>query len=164
MPVPVVVTGVSGSGKTTIGGALAERLGVPYAEADSFHPPANVAKMARGEPLDDADREPWLAAIADRLAAAGHTGLVVSCSALRRRYRDRLRQGAPDAWFVHLALDSEAAERRVAARTGHYFGPTLVASQFAALEPLAADEHGCTVDATAPAEAIVAAVLAGLPG
>jgi gluconokinase len=162
VPVPIVVTGVAGSGKTTVGTLLAARLAVPYAEADAFHPPANVAKMARGEPLDDADREPWLAAIADRLAAAD-TGLVVTCSALRRRYRDRLRAAAPGAWFVHLALDQDAAQARVAARSGHYFTAALVASQFAALEPLAADERGVTVDATAPMEEIVAAVLAGLP-
>jgi gluconokinase len=163
VPVPIVITGVAGSGKTTVGDLLAERLGVPYAEADSFHPPANVAKMARGEPLDDADREPWLAAIADRLAAAGHAGVVVSCSALRRRYRDRLRLGAADAWFVHLDLDRAVAERRVATRKGHYFSAELVASQFAALEPLGADERGVTVDATAPVDEIVASVLAGLP-
>jgi gluconokinase len=163
VPVPIVITGVAGSGKTTVGRLLADRLGVPYAEADAFHPPANVAKMARGEPLDDTDREPWLAALADRLVAAGDTGLVITCSALRRRYRDRLRAAAPAAWFVHLALDRQAAEARVAGRSGHYFTATLVASQFAALEPLTPEEHGLTVDATMLVDQIVAEIQTGLP-
>ena len=98
----IVVMGVSGSGKSTVGGLLAERLGVPYAEADDFHPPANIAKMSAGHPLDDADREPWLDAIAHWIAERRGQGGVVSCSALRRRYRDRLRATAPDLFFVHL--------------------------------------------------------------
>src|SRR4051812_36927307 len=98
----VVVMGVAGCGKSTIGSLLATELGLPFVEADEFHPPANVAKMARGEPLTDADRDPWLAALADRIAEDGP--VVMSCSALRQRYRDRLRVGDPRAWFLHLEL------------------------------------------------------------
>lgn len=161
MPVPIVVMGVAGCGKTTIGELLAERLGVPYAEADQFHPAANVAKMAAGTPLTDADREPWLAAIAHRIAA--DAAVVVSCSALKHRYRDVLRRGDPRTFFVHLVLDEQVALARVGGRGGHFMPVSLVASQFAALEPLR-DEAGVAVDATLPASRIVDAVLHALPG
>ncbi len=117
-PVPVIVVmGVSGSGKSTVGGLLAERLGVPYAEADDFHPPANIAKMSAGHPLDDSDRAPWLDAIAAWIAERGDRGGVVSCSALRRRYRDRLRASAPGLFFLHLDGSPELIASRLAART-----------------------------------------------
>jgi gluconokinase len=155
--------GVTGSGKTTIGRLLATRLAVPYAEADSFHSPANIAKMAAGTPLTDDDRGPWLAALADWIVATGRIhGGVVSCSALKRRYRDRLRAADPDLWFVHLVADRELITRRVAGRSGHFMPVALVDSQFAALEPLTPDERGVEVDAGQPPERIVADAIAGI--
>jgi gluconokinase len=157
--------GVSGSGKTTVGRLLAERLSLPYAEADDFHPPANLAKMSTGVPLDDLDREPWLTAIAGRIAASGaDDGVVVSCSALKRRYRDRLRADEPQVWFLHLATDREVIAVRVAGRADHFMPTSLVDSQYQALEPLGFDERGLVVDASQPPEQIIAAALAGLPG
>ncbi|CAL9413238.1 Gluconokinase [Actinosynnema sp. ALI-1.44] len=164
MSQPIVVMGVSGSGKTTLGAALARRLGVPFADADDFHPPANIAKMAAGTPLDDADRAPWLAAIAGWLADHADGG-VVTCSALKRVFRDRLRAAAP-AVFVHLAGDPDVVRARVAARPGHFMPVSLVASQFAALEPLDADEPGVVLDLDRPVEDLVTSCLAvaeGLP-
>ncbi|MCW2506334.1 MAG: gluconokinase [Actinomycetia bacterium] len=151
----VVVMGVSGSGKTTIGEALARRLGVPYAEADAFHPAANIAKMSAGHPLDDADREPWLAAIAAWIAERGGAGGVVSCSALKRRYRDVLRAADPEAVkFLHLDVSKETILARVAGRSGHFMPVSLVDSQFEALEPLGPDEPGIVVDAGLPPEKV----------
>jgi gluconokinase len=151
--------GVAGCGKSTIGQLLAARLGVPYAEADSFHPAANIDKMHRGVPLTDEDRQPWLSAIADRMRADGR--LVVSCSALKRRYRDTLRAADPGTWFLHLVIDREAAAARVGGRPGHFMPESLVSSQFAALEPLSG-ENGLEVDATRPPDEIVAAALNAL--
>ncbi len=132
--------GVSGSGKTTVGQLLAGRLGWPYAEADAFHPDANVAKMAAGQPLTDEDRAPWLTAIAawidERIARRGPG--VVTCSALKRAYRDVLRR--PEVAFVYLEGSQDLIARRLAARQGHFFKAELLASQFAALEPPAPDE------------------------
>jgi gluconokinase len=162
---PVVIMGVTGSGKTTVGRLLAQRLWVPYAEADDFHPPANVAKMSRGMPLDDADRDPWLAAIAGRIAASSADGgVVISCSALKRRYRDRLRAADPRIWFLHLSTDPPVIAERVAGRIGHFMPATLVESQFHALEPLGPDERGLVVDASRTPEQIVATVLEAFPG
>ncbi len=149
---PIVVMGVAGCGKSTVGKALAERLGLPYAEADDFHPAANVAKMHSGVPLTDEDRAPWLAAIASSLGAGD---VVVSCSALKRVYRDVLRGGNADVFFVHLVLTPEAATARVSGRAGHFMPSTLVASQFAILEPLQPDENGVGVDAMLPLDKIV---------
>jgi gluconokinase len=163
-PKPVIVVmGVSGSGKSTVGGLLAERLGVPYAEADDFHPPANIAKMSAGHPLDDADRAPWLDAIAEWIAARGDRGGVVSCSALRRRYRDRLRAAAPDLFFLHLDGSPELIASRLAARMQHFMPSGLLASQFAALEPLEADESGAVVPVTGGPQEIADRALAALP-
>lgn len=152
----VVIMGVAGCGKTTIGQLLAERLGVAYAEADSFHPPANVAKMASGQALDD-DRYPWLTAVADWISArscAGEGG-VVSCSALKYRYRDLLRQAYAKVWFLHLDVDRDLIARRVAGRNDHFMPVSLVDSQFQALEPLRPDEAGAVVDASAAPDDIV---------
>lgn len=161
----VVVMGVSGSGKSTVGGLLAERLGVPYAEADDFHPAANVAKMAAGQPLDDTDRAPWLDAIAGWIGERGARGGVVSCSALRHRYRDRLREAPAEVFFVHLDGSPELIADRLAARTGHFMPPELLRSQFDSLEPLVAGENGAVVpvegDASRVGDRAYEAVTAG---
>ncbi len=160
--VPIVVMGVSGSGKTTVGTRLAEALGVDYAEGDEFHPPANVAKMAAGTPLDDADREPWLDALAGWLAERSGQGAVVTCSALKRIYRDRLRASAPEAFFLHLDLPRGELERRLAERRGHFMPPSLLDSQLATLEPLEPDEDGSTVDGTLSPDDLVREAIAAL--
>lgn len=160
----ITVMGVSGSGKTTLGEALGRRLGVPFADADDFHGPANVAKMSAGIPLGDADRLPWLRAIGAWLAAHQGTGGVVSCSALKRAYRDLLRESAPALTFVHLHPQPDLVRRRVAGRVGHFMPASLVDSQFQALEPLGVDEPGLVLDADAPVEHLVDACLAGVTG
>ena len=149
-----VVMGVSGSGKSTVGAALARRLRVPFADADDFHPPANIAKMSAGLPLDDVDRAPWLAAIGRWLAAQAD-GAVVSCSALRRTYRDRLRAYAPDLELVHLDGSRATIARRQAARPGHFMPASLLDSQFATLEPLEPDEPGLVLSVDESVDAIV---------
>lgn len=144
----VVVMGVSGSGKSTVGRALADALAVPFADGDAFHPAANVAKMAAGVPLTDADRWPWLAGVGAWLASQAGGG-VVACSALKRSYRDALRASAPGARFVHLDADPSVLALRMAARRerdGHFMAPSMLASQYADLEPLAADEDGLSID------------------
>ncbi|MFI6172808.1 gluconokinase [Nocardia sp. NPDC051052] len=149
----VVVMGVSGSGKSTVGRALAAELGVEYAEGDDFHPAANIAKMAAGIPLDDADRAPWLDLVAAWMGERTERGGVITCSALKHAYRDRLRAAASDAFFLHLAAPREELAHRMTDRTGHFMPSSLLDSQLAALEPLADDERGSTVDATRdPAE------------
>lgn len=153
----VVVMGVTGSGKSTVGRVLAERLGVPFADADDFHSAANVAKMSAGVPLDDEDRVPWLRAIGAWLGE--RDGGVVTCSALKRWYRDILRDAAPGVLFLHLDGDRETVRARVAARAGHFMPASLVDSQFDALEPLGADERGVVVDLALPVDAIVARFL-----
>lgn len=167
-PVPdpplLTVMGVSGSGKTTVGAALAQRLRVPYADADDFHPPENVAKMSSGTPLDDTDRLPWLRAIGEWLAAHTAGGGVISCSALKRSYRDVLREAAPDQLFVHLAGTPEVIARRVAGRPGHFMPTSLVESQFATLEPLDDDEHGLVLDVDHPVDELVESYLAATTG
>ena len=137
--------GVSGSGKTTVGEALAERLGVPFRDADEFHPQSNVEKMSAGIPLTDEDRWPWLDAIArgDPRDAARTRGIVVSCSALKRVYRDRIFEAAVRAvTFVHLDGPKAVLAERLKGRKGHFFPPSLLDSQLATLEPLGADEPG----------------------
>lgn len=141
---PIVVIGVSGSGKSTIGAALAGRLAVPFEDADHLHPPANVAKMAGGEPLTDADRYPWLDKVGEWLAA--HPEGVMSCSALKRAYRDRLRRYSPSVRFLHLRGRPELIAARLAARPGHFMPARLLQSQLDTLEPLGADEPGVAVD------------------
>ncbi|MFC1443761.1 gluconokinase [Streptacidiphilus sp. N1-10] len=144
----VVVMGVSGVGKTTVARLLAERVGLPYAEADDFHPPANIAKMSAGTPLDDADRQPWLEAIGAWLQQQNVAGVggVVTCSALKRRYRDTLRAACPDIWFLHLAGAHDLVADRIGHRTGHFMPASLLDSQYSTLEPLAADEQGAVLD------------------
>ncbi|MDX3611258.1 gluconokinase [Streptomyces europaeiscabiei] len=141
----VVIMGVSASGKTTVGQLLAQRLGVPYAEADDFHPAANVAKMRAGHPLDDEDRRPWLDEIARWLADHADSGGVVSCSALKRRYRDRLVSAARHVFFLHLDGSRELIAARITARQGHFMPPGLLDTQFADLEPLGDDEAGAAI-------------------
>lgn len=150
----LVVMGVSGSGKSTVGAALAQRLGVPFADADDFHPPANIAKMTAGHPLDDDDRGPWLDAIGEWLAARPHGG-VMSCSALKRKYRDRLRGHAPEVGFVHLDGTREVIARRQSSRPGHFMPASLLDFQFATLEPLTADERGIAIAVDQSVDAIV---------
>jgi gluconokinase len=158
----IVVMGVSGTGKTTVGRLLADELGVPYAEADDFHPAANIAKMAAGTPLDDSDREPWLDAIGAWAAERRGRGGVVSCSALRRRYRDRLRSADPGLFFLHLRGEPELIARRLDEREGHFMKKVLLDSQFAALEPLEADEAGVEVSVTAEPRALAEQAVAAL--
>jgi gluconokinase len=153
---PIVVMGVSGSGKSTVGAALAQRLVVPFADADAFHPDANIAKMAAGEPLDDNDRSPWLEAIGEWLTRHADGG-VMSCSALKRDYRDQLRAHCPGVEFLHLSGSPELIARRLAGRSGHFMPASLLKSQFDTLEPLGPDERGVTVDVTEPVEAILGA-------
>ncbi|WKX07841.1 gluconokinase [Streptomyces sp. NL15-2K] len=153
-PHVVVVMGVAGTGKTTIGPLLAARLGVPYAEGDDFHPQANIDKMSAGIPLDDADRWPWLDAIGAWAHGRAGLGGVVSCSALKRSYRDRLRAAAPGITFVHLTGDRKLIEDRMAHRQGHFMPTALLDSQFATLQPLGADEAGIAVDVSGGPEEI----------
>lgn len=158
----LMVMGVSGAGKSTVARLLAARLGWPVAEADDFHPEANIAKMASGVPLDDADRAPWLSAIRDWIdeqADAGR-GAVVTCSALKRRYRDTLRGSSARVRFVHLDGSRDVIAGRLTARAGHFMPPSLLESQFDALEPLETDEDGITVDVSDSPQRIVEAVLA----
>ena len=149
----VVVMGVSGSGKSTFGAALAEALGARFLDADDLHPPANRQKMAAGIALDDDDRRPWLEAVAAWMAERIRTGQpgVVACSALRRRYRDRLRAAGVGVRFVYLAVPREELDARMRARV-HFMPVTLLASQLAALEPPDADEAACTLDGSVSLE------------
>lgn len=157
----VLVMGVSGAGKSTVGGLLAERLGVAFADADSFHPPANIAKMSRGEPLVDDDRWAWLDAIGawlDERAAAGEGG-VVTCSALKRIYRDRLLAGRAGVRLLHLSGDPALIGARQAVRPDHFMPASLMASQFATLEVPGEEEGVITLSVEPLPEEIVATAL-----
>lgn len=160
----IVVMGVSGVGKTTVAVALAEQLRWESAEADSFHPPANIAKMTSGVPLTDTDREPWLTAIRDWITtrAAAGASVVVTCSALKRSYRDILRGAGGRVRFVHLAAPAELITERMTGRAAHFMPPSLLRSQLDDLEPLETDEDGIAVDASATPAEIVRLVLAHL--
>lgn len=160
----LVVMGVSGCGKTTVAEEMAAVLGWPFDEGDQFHPPANIAKMSAHIPLTDEDRWPWLRALADRIAAherAGHSS-ILSCSALRRSYRNILRSGAPRVRFVHLHGDRAVLAARLGARTDHFFPSDLLDSQFATLEPLGPDEDGIVVDVALGPDAQIREALRGL--
>jgi gluconokinase len=161
-PHVVVVMGVAGTGKTTVGPLLAARLGVPYAEGDDFHPPANISKMSAGVPLDDEDRWPWLDAIGAWAHERAGLGGVVSSSALKRAYRDRLRAAAPGVVFVHLTGDRKLVEERMTHRQGHFMPTALLDSQFATLQPLEPDEPGVAVDVSGSPEEITARALNAL--
>jgi gluconokinase len=156
--------GVSGSGKSTVMKRMVERLGWPSAEADDFHSSANVAKMSAGRPLTDDDRWPWLRAIAawigEREMAAENA--VVTCSALRRRYRDFLRKGHASVRFAHLVVDRKVLEPRMDQRRGHYMPPSLLGSQLETLEPLDRDEPGIVVSGELPPDRIVDQIVAWL--
>lgn len=156
---PIVVMGVSAAGKSAVAQALAQPLARTYLDADDLHPPANLAKMSRREPLNDADRAPWLDRVAQHLT---HTPPpVAACSALRRAYRDRLRLGATP-FFLWLKLSRDQALARSRARQDHFMPAELIDSQFATLEPLEPDEPGAAIDAQAPLDQVVQACLRAL--
>jgi gluconokinase len=163
----IVVMGVSGAGKTTVGRALARRLGWPFHEGDDLHPGENVEKMSRDEPLTDEDRRPWLERVRELAAregangaaagASAPTGAVITCSCLKRAYRDLVRDSPADVRFLYLQVEPEVARERVGGRKGHFFDQDLVASQFEALEP---PRRGVTLDATRPVEELVGEAIA----
>lgn len=158
----VIVMGVSGSGKTTVASALAERLGWIYAEGDDFHPEVNVEKMTRGDALNDADRWPWLRSVRDWMDERERAGTsaVITCSALKRTYRDLLRQGREGVQFCEIGVSEDELKKRLAERKGHYMPASLLSSQLAALEPLQEDEPGVRVQAGAtPAEVVTEALI-----
>lgn len=155
---PLVVMGVSGTGKSTIGVALARVLDLPFVEGDDLHPEANVAKMSAGIPLTDADRAPWL----DRVAAELDRPVVVTCSALKRAYRDRLRAAAPDLVLVFLHGTPELLAARMSGRAGHFMPTALLTSQLATLEEPTSDENAIAVDVALTPEQIVDLVVARL--
>ncbi|WP_435748683.1 gluconokinase [Microbacterium sp. PMB16] len=159
---PIVVMGVSGVGKSTVGIELARRLGLDFIDADDLHGPENIAKMSAGIPLVDADRWPWLDRVGAALAADPHP--VVACSALRRSYRDRLRATAPETVFVHLAAAPARVQAQSEAREGHFMPPALLQSQIATLEPLAPDERGLTVTVDAEPDELVDRIVGLLAG
>ncbi|MEI5584599.1 MULTISPECIES: gluconokinase [unclassified Agromyces] len=158
----IVVMGVAGSGKTSVGVALADRLGLDFVDADDLHPPANVAKMRAGRALADADRMPWLDVVGAALAGAAPPGIVVACSSLRRAYRDRLRAAAPDAVFVALEGDEALLAERIGGRVGHFMPASLLASQLAAYEAPDADERAVRVDVTDGVDEIAAVAASAL--
>ena len=141
----VVIMGVSGSGKTAVGSALAERLGWRFIDADDLHPPANIARMAAGIPLTDQDRAPWLAAVAQQLASGRRT--VAACSALKRVYRAAIAEAVPGVFFVHLSVPAATLAARMRTREGHFMPAFLLDSQLSAFEPLGPGEPGIAVDA-----------------
>ena len=160
----VVLMGVSGSGKSTVAAELVRRKGWAFAEADDFHSAANVAKMHAGQALTDVDRAPWLKAIAEWIGVheAAHQSAVVTCSALKRSYRETLRDGHPSVWFAYLDVPAAELAARVAHRPDHFMPASLLPSQLAAFEPLAADEPGATIDAAGPVATVADEVLKAL--
>jgi gluconokinase len=160
----IVVMGVSGSGKSTVAATLVDRLGWEFAEGDDFHPPANVEKMRAGRPLDDEDRWPWLRTLAAWIGEHERAGrnVVVTCSALKRSYRDLLRNGHPSVWFAHVTADPDLIGERLTHRTGHYMPASLLESQLATLEPLADDEPGARISGAAAPASVVDELLAVL--
>lgn len=160
----VVVMGVSGSGKSTVGELAAAALGVPFVDGDALHPAANVAKMASGVPLTDEDRIPWLLAVGRALADTAPEGVVVACSALKRSYRDLIRSEAPDAVFAELDGSRELLAERMAARPGHFMPVSLLDSQLATLQPLGDDEAGMRLDVAQLPGELADAIAAGVQG
>ena len=160
----IVVMGVSGSGKSTVAATLVDRLGWEFAEGDDFHPPANVEKMRAGKPLDDDDRWPWLRRLADWIGEHERAGrnVVVTCSALKRAYRDLLCDGHPSVWFAHVTADPELIRERIEHRTGHYMPASLLDSQLTTLQPLADDEPGARISGAGSPPSVVAELLAAL--
>ncbi|MCJ7857589.1 gluconokinase [Corynebacterium kalidii] len=160
-PVHLVIMGVSGSGKTTIAEQLEQRTGVPYAEADAFHPEANKKKMGSGQPLDDDDRWPWLHELRDWMTSQAEQGhsTIVTCSALKKSYRDVLRAAEGDEFFVLLDAPEDVLAARMEDRKGHFMPASLLRSQLDTLEGLDADENGVTVDATEPPESLAREIL-----
>ena len=160
----LVLMGVAGCGKTTAADNLHRALGWPVAEADEFHPAANIAKMSRGVPLTDEDRWPWLESMRDWMSARAAEGVktIVTCSALKRSYRDLLSSAQGRVFFIHLLAQADELQERMAHREGHFMPPSLLPSQFAALEPLSDDEDGVTVVSRATPEETFEAILAAL--
>ena len=150
----IVVMGVSGCGKSSVGIALADALGARFIDGDDLHPAANKAKMSAGIPLDDDDRWPWLDLVSKALGEGAAT--VIACSALKRVYRERILAGAPSTFFIHLDGSREILEQRLGSRTGHFMPATLLDSQLATLEPLAGDEPGAVIDIDQPISQIIA--------
>ncbi|WP_336245085.1 gluconokinase, GntK/IdnK-type [Paeniglutamicibacter quisquiliarum] len=149
----VIVMGVSGCGKSTVGELLGAELGAGFLDGDSLHPQSNIDKMAAGHPLDDADREPWLREVGERLGSAEPGSMVIACSALKRSYRDLIRSEAPGTVFIHLHGTVELLTERMSARPGHFMPVGLLESQLATLEPLESDEAGVVLDiAATPAQ------------
>lgn len=156
----IVVMGVAGSGKSSVGAALAGALGLPYHDGDDLHPAENIAKMRRAEPLSDTDRWPWLALVGQALAGQP---MVLGCSALKRRYRDFItKQAGKSVVFVHLTGSRAVIEARMRARSGHFMPPALLDSQFAVLELPAPDENAVSIEIDQPMAAVVAQTLAAL--
>lgn len=158
----VVVMGVSGAGKSTIGTLVADAMNFPFVDADSLHPLENIRKMASGTPLNDDDRWPWLALVGHELATTRSAGIVVACSALKRRYRDAIRAKAPDTIFLHLDGTLEVLSSRLEGRSGHFMPPNLLASQLEALEPMEADEAAVVVNIAATMTEILDAAVVGI--
>ena len=158
----VVIMGVSGSGKTTVGSALAARLGWRFIDADALHPPANIAKMSGGTPLTDRDRAPWLAAVARQLASDGDA--IAACSALRRAYRNTIAEAVPGVFFVHLAVPPATLAARMRTREGHFMPASLLESQLSTLEPLGPGESGIAIDAARELDRVVMELAEQLAG
>jgi gluconokinase len=163
-PLTAVVMGVSGSGKSTVARALVDLLGWPFAEGDDFHPSANVERMRAGTALTDEDRWPWLADLARWIGEQESAGrsAIVTCSALKRIYRETLRRGHPSVWFVHVTASRDGLQHRLEARRGHYLPAALLASQLETLEPLAADEPGATISGEGSPDEVASRVLDAL--
>lgn len=159
-----VVMGVAGCGKSTVGLAVAEAVGATYLDGDDLHPESNIAKMSSGRPLNDDDRAPWLDKVGAALRVRDGT-VLIGCSALKRAYRDRIRAAAGEpVRFLHLAGAREVIEARMSVRSGHFMPVTLLDSQFAALEPLQADEDGIAVDIDQPIARVVAQIASAIQG
>ncbi|MEW1809963.1 gluconokinase [Pseudarthrobacter phenanthrenivorans] len=155
MPQSIVVMGVSGAGKSSVGQALATQLGAHFIDGDTLHPEANVRKMASGVPLTDEDRWPWLHLVGAKLSTGSRTGTVVACSALKRSYRDAIRTAAPDTTFILLKADRPALQDRLTQRPGHFMPASLLTSQLETLEELQDDESGVVIESTGGVDATV---------